>query len=186
MGSGNWPVQIQRLIATVAMRLGQFLRFLSCDLGIRLHTCDLDVGLHKLVEKAYPSSLTSKLSFSREVNLVVQYRLHMIFPYADSKHGWCVCAHVWYMCHTCMYAYVCVYMCKFQNEISSSTESNKNFYLEWDHILPESSTFTSLEIQGPSTLLSFSAARKSFLPQTSAHTFQDSASSALAFLISDL
>ena len=32
-GSGNWLVWIQRLMATVAMGLGQFQRFLSCDLG---------------------------------------------------------------------------------------------------------------------------------------------------------
>ena len=58
-------------MATIAMELDQFQRFLSCDLGIRLHACDLDVGLHKSVEKAYPSSLTFKSSFSREVNLLV-------------------------------------------------------------------------------------------------------------------
>ena len=40
-GSGNWPVWIWKLVATVAMGLGQFLRLLSCDLGIRLHRGDL-------------------------------------------------------------------------------------------------------------------------------------------------
>ena len=38
MGSGNWPVSIQRLMATVAIGLGQFQRFLSCDLGTGLCT----------------------------------------------------------------------------------------------------------------------------------------------------
>lgn len=33
-------------MATVAMRLGQFQRFLSCDLGTELHTCDLGTRLH--------------------------------------------------------------------------------------------------------------------------------------------
>ena len=58
-------------MAAIAVGVGQFQRFLSCDLGIRLHTCDLDVGFHKSVDKVYPSSLTSKLSFSQEVNLLV-------------------------------------------------------------------------------------------------------------------
>ena len=40
MGSRNWSVQIQRLKATVAMRLGQVQRFLSCDLRTGLHTYD--------------------------------------------------------------------------------------------------------------------------------------------------
>ena len=31
---------------TVAMRLGQFQRLLSCDLGIGLHICDLGIGVH--------------------------------------------------------------------------------------------------------------------------------------------
>ena len=33
-------------MATVAMGLSQFQRFLSCDLGTWLHTCDLGIGLH--------------------------------------------------------------------------------------------------------------------------------------------
>ena len=33
-------------MATVAMGLGQLQRFLSCDLGMRLHTCDLGMGCH--------------------------------------------------------------------------------------------------------------------------------------------
>ena len=41
MGSGDWPVWIRRLMATVAMGLGQFQRFLSHDLGTGLHICDL-------------------------------------------------------------------------------------------------------------------------------------------------
>ena len=32
---------------TIAMGLGQFQRFLSCDLDIGLHTCDLGIGLHR-------------------------------------------------------------------------------------------------------------------------------------------
>ena len=32
---------------TVAMRLGQFQRFLSCDLDIGVHVCDLGIGLHR-------------------------------------------------------------------------------------------------------------------------------------------
>ena len=44
--SGNWPVLIQKLMATVAMGLGQVQRFLSCELCTGLHTCDLGVGLH--------------------------------------------------------------------------------------------------------------------------------------------
>ena len=46
MGSGNWPVLIRRLMATVVMGLGQFQRLLSRDLGTGLHTCDLGIGLH--------------------------------------------------------------------------------------------------------------------------------------------
>ena len=38
MGSGNWLVLLQRLMAMVAMGLGQFQRFLSCDLCIGLQT----------------------------------------------------------------------------------------------------------------------------------------------------
>ena len=38
MGSENWPVWIWKLVATVAMGLGQFQRFLPCDLGTGLHT----------------------------------------------------------------------------------------------------------------------------------------------------
>ena len=37
MGSGNRPVLIWRLMATVVMGLGQFQRILACDLGIGLH-----------------------------------------------------------------------------------------------------------------------------------------------------
>ena len=33
-------------MATVAIGLGQFQRFLSCDLGTGLHTCNLGIGLH--------------------------------------------------------------------------------------------------------------------------------------------
>ena len=44
--SGNWPVLIQKLMATVAMGLGQVQRFLSCELCTGLHTSDLGVGLH--------------------------------------------------------------------------------------------------------------------------------------------
>ena len=58
-------------MAAIAVGIGQFQRFLSCDLDTRLHNCDLDVGLRKSVEKVYPSRLTSKLSFSQEVNLLV-------------------------------------------------------------------------------------------------------------------
>ena len=46
MGSGNWPVLIQRLMATVVMGLGQFQRILSRDLGTGFHTGDLGIGLH--------------------------------------------------------------------------------------------------------------------------------------------
>ena len=46
MGLGNRLVYIQRLMATVAMGLGQFHRFLSCDLGTGPHPCDLGTGLH--------------------------------------------------------------------------------------------------------------------------------------------
>ena len=38
IGSGNWPVQIWRFTATVAVGLGQFQRFLSRDSGTGLHT----------------------------------------------------------------------------------------------------------------------------------------------------
>ena len=38
MGSGDWPVWIRRLMATVATGLGQFWRFLSFDLGTGHHT----------------------------------------------------------------------------------------------------------------------------------------------------
>ena len=38
MGSENWPVSIQKLMATVSIGVGQFQRFLSCDLGTGLHT----------------------------------------------------------------------------------------------------------------------------------------------------
>ena len=34
-------------MATVAMELGHFQRFLSCELGTELHTCDLGIGLHR-------------------------------------------------------------------------------------------------------------------------------------------
>ena len=46
MGSGNWPVWTWRLMATVAVGLGQLQRFLSCDPRTQLHTCDLGIGLH--------------------------------------------------------------------------------------------------------------------------------------------
>ena len=36
-----------RLMATVAVGLGQFQRFLSCDLSTGLHTCDLGIGFHR-------------------------------------------------------------------------------------------------------------------------------------------
>ena len=42
----NWLVSIQRLMATVAIGLGQFQRFLTSDFGTGLHTCDLGIGLH--------------------------------------------------------------------------------------------------------------------------------------------
>lgn len=45
MGSGKWLVYIWRLMATVALGLGQFGRFLPCDLGIGLPTCDLGLEL---------------------------------------------------------------------------------------------------------------------------------------------
>ena len=45
MKSGNWPVLIQKLMATVAIGLGQVQRILSCALCKGLHTCDLGVGL---------------------------------------------------------------------------------------------------------------------------------------------
>ena len=41
MGSGDWPVWIRRLMATVAMGLGQFQRFSPRDLGTGLHIADL-------------------------------------------------------------------------------------------------------------------------------------------------
>ena len=47
-------------MATVAMGLGQFWRFLSCDLSTGLHTCDLGIGLHwvmdevPLLHRGYP------------------------------------------------------------------------------------------------------------------------------------
>ena len=34
-------------MATVAMGLGQFWSFSSCDFGSGLHTCDLGIGLHR-------------------------------------------------------------------------------------------------------------------------------------------
>ena len=37
-------------MATVATGLGYFWKFLSCDLGIRLHIHDLGTGLHKKEE----------------------------------------------------------------------------------------------------------------------------------------
>ena len=46
MGSGTWPVLIQRLMATAVMGLGQFQGILSHDLGTGFHTCDLGIGLH--------------------------------------------------------------------------------------------------------------------------------------------
>ena len=38
MGSEDWPVWIWKLMATVAMGLGQFQRSLPCDLATGLHT----------------------------------------------------------------------------------------------------------------------------------------------------
>ena len=34
------------LIVSVAVRLGQVQRFLSCDLGTGLHTCDISIELY--------------------------------------------------------------------------------------------------------------------------------------------
>ena len=56
MESGNWPVLIQKLMATVAIGLGQVQRFSSCELCTGLHTCDLGVGLH-----IHPSRKTQNL-----------------------------------------------------------------------------------------------------------------------------
>ena len=57
MGLGNRLVYIQRLMATVAMGLGQFHRFLSCDLGTGPHPCDLGTGLHSAVSTPGPVAL---------------------------------------------------------------------------------------------------------------------------------
>ena len=38
-------------MAIVAMGLGLFQRFLLCDLGTGLHTCDLSIGLHRDEER---------------------------------------------------------------------------------------------------------------------------------------
>ena len=55
MGSGNWLVCIQRLMATVAMGFGQFQRFLSCDLG---------TGLHKIYCNCYTCFYIFKVFFA--------------------------------------------------------------------------------------------------------------------------
>ena len=55
MGSGNWLVWIQRLMATVAMGFGQFQRFLSCDLG---------TGLHKIYCNSYTCFYILKVFFA--------------------------------------------------------------------------------------------------------------------------
>ena len=54
MGSGNCLVWIQRLMATVAMGLGQFQRFLSCD---------PDTGLHKTHCNSYTCFYIFKVFF---------------------------------------------------------------------------------------------------------------------------
>ena len=51
MGSGNWLVLIWRLMATIALGLGQFQRFLSCDLGAGFHKLHLSI---KTSNRAFP------------------------------------------------------------------------------------------------------------------------------------
>ena len=57
-------------MATVAMQLGQFQRFLSCDLGIGLHTCDLGTGLHSGERiLGYPVKNSLSYEFQKVENL---------------------------------------------------------------------------------------------------------------------
>ena len=51
MGSGNWLVLIWRLMGTIALGLGQFQRFLSCDLGAAFHKLPLNI---KTSKRAFP------------------------------------------------------------------------------------------------------------------------------------
>ena len=59
MGSGNWPVYIQRFMATVAMGLGQFQKFLSCDRGVGLcTTCKQHPVSRKSLFRLYARSVS--------------------------------------------------------------------------------------------------------------------------------
>ena len=51
-------------MATAAMGLGHFQRFLPCDHGSGLHTCDLGIGLHKSDIVIYPLIDNPSYNFS--------------------------------------------------------------------------------------------------------------------------
>lgn len=57
MGSGNWLVLIWRLMATIALGLGQFQRFLSCDLGAGFHKLHRNI---KTSNRAFPGGSVVK------------------------------------------------------------------------------------------------------------------------------
>ena len=63
-GLRNWAVRAQRIMATAAMGLGQFQRFLSCDHGTGLHTCDLGIVVHKRDIFIYPLIDNPSYNFS--------------------------------------------------------------------------------------------------------------------------
>ena len=64
IGLGNWPIWIQRFMATAVMELDQFQRFLPCDHDSGLHTCDLGIGLHKKDIFIYPLIGNPSYNFS--------------------------------------------------------------------------------------------------------------------------
>ena len=66
-GSGNWPVWIWRLVATVAMGLGQFQRLLSCDPGESESVSRSVVSDSLQPHGLYPAPLT--MGFSRHRDL---------------------------------------------------------------------------------------------------------------------
>ena len=76
MESGNRPVLIRRLMATVVMGLGQFQRILACDLGTGLHTCDLGIGLHGVCIQLSIREPASDFMFACLIFLILcSYRL---------------------------------------------------------------------------------------------------------------
>ena len=87
MGSGNWSVYIQRLMATIAMGLGQFQRFLSCDLDTGLHTCGLGSRLHSWCHCSSLSFLPLPLE-----NLVKWSESHSVVSDSLWPHG----LHSWW------------------------------------------------------------------------------------------